>query len=143
VCCSGAPLPSKVLFEVLKAPSVDLMERAILIVSSTHSEDWRTEIITFLRGNHPADDEAYIKRMQARVRPYKIIEGELYKGVCSPLLKCISRDKGQDLIREIFSGLCGSHISPMALLGKVFHQGFYWPKSASDTINFVQKCEYC
>jgi hypothetical protein len=34
--------------------------------------------------------------MQARARPYKIIEGELYKeGVCSPLLKCISRDEGQ------------------------------------------------
>jgi hypothetical protein len=115
-----------VFFEVLKAPSIDLMERAILTVSPTHSEDWRTEIITFLRGNHPVDDEAYIKRMQARTRPYKIIEGELYKeGVCSPLLKCVSRDEGQELIREIHSGLCGSHIGPRALLGKIFCHGFY------------------
>jgi hypothetical protein len=28
-----------VFFEVLKAPSIDLMERAILIVSPTHNED--------------------------------------------------------------------------------------------------------
>jgi hypothetical protein len=34
----GLPLPT----EVLKAPSVDLMERAILTVSPTHSDDWRT-----------------------------------------------------------------------------------------------------
>jgi hypothetical protein len=69
------------------------MERTILIVSPTHSEDWITEIITFLQGNHPVDGEAYTKRMQARARPYKIIEGELYKeGVCSPLINCISRD---------------------------------------------------
>jgi hypothetical protein len=82
--------------------------------------------------------------MQTRARPYKIIEGELYKeGVCSPLLKCISRDEGQNLIREIHSGLCGSHIGPKALLGKVFRQGFYWPKAASNTMEFVQKCDNC
>jgi hypothetical protein len=91
----GPPLPPEVFFKILKAFSVELTERAILPVSPTHSEDWRTKIITFLRGNHPLDDEAYIKRMQARTRPYKIIERELYKeGVCSPLLKSISRDEG-------------------------------------------------
>jgi hypothetical protein len=83
----GLPYLSK-FFEVLKAPSIDVMERVILTISPTHSEDWRMEIITFLRGNHPVDGEAYAKRMQVRTRPYKVIEGELYKeGVCSPLLK--------------------------------------------------------
>jgi hypothetical protein len=102
------------------------MERAILTLSPAHSEDWRMEIITLLWENHLVNDEAYIKRMQARTRLYKIIEGELYKeGVCSPLLKCISRNEGQGLIKEIHSGLCGSHISPRALLGKIFRQGFY------------------
>jgi hypothetical protein len=48
-----------------------------------------------------------------------MIEGELYKeGVYSPLLRCISRDKDQELKREIHSSICGSHISPRALLGK-------------------------
>jgi hypothetical protein len=81
----GLPLPSKVFFETLKAPSVKLMERAVLTISPVHNEDWRTEIVSFLQGNYPSDDEAYIKRMQARTRPYMIIEGELFKqGVCSP-----------------------------------------------------------
>jgi hypothetical protein len=63
--------------------------------------------------------------MQAKTRPYTLIEGELYKeGVCSPLLKCVSRDKGQELIRETHSGLCGSHIGPKALLGKKFVKVF-------------------
>jgi hypothetical protein len=75
----------------MKAPSVELMERAVLTISPVHSEDWRTEIVSFLQGNYPSDDEAYIKRMEARTRPYMIIEGELYKEVCSPLLKCLSR----------------------------------------------------
>jgi hypothetical protein len=71
---------------------VELLERAVLTISPVHSEDSRTEIISFLQGNCLSDDEVYNKRMEARTRPYVIIEGELYKhGVCSPLLKCLSR----------------------------------------------------
>jgi hypothetical protein len=75
----GLPLPLEVFFETIKAPSVELMERAVLTVSPVHSEDWRTEIVSFLQGNCLSDDECYNKRMEARTRPYIIIEGELYK----------------------------------------------------------------
>jgi hypothetical protein len=140
----GLPLPSKVFFETIKAPSVELMEWAVLTISPVHSEDWRTEIVSFLQGNYPLDDEVYIKRMQARTRPYMIIEGELYKqGVCSPLLKCFSKAKGLELMKEIHAGLCGAHIGSRPLLGKVFRQEFYWPKAASDAADLVQKCESC
>jgi hypothetical protein len=74
----------------------------VLTISPVHNEDWRTEIVSFLQGNCLSDDEAYNKRMEARTRPYVIIDEELYKqGVCSPLLKCLSRTKGQELIKEI------------------------------------------
>jgi hypothetical protein len=127
----GLPLPSEVFFETIKAPSVELMERAVLTISPVHSEDWRTEIISFLQGNCLSDDEVYNKRMEARTKPYVIIEGELFKyGVCSPLLKWLSRVDGQELMKEIHAGLCGSHIRSRPLLGKVFRQGFYWPKAA-------------
>jgi ribonuclease HI len=38
----GLPLPIEVFFETLKAPSVELKERAVLTISHVHSEDWRT-----------------------------------------------------------------------------------------------------
>jgi hypothetical protein len=140
----GLPLPSDVFFETIKAPSVELMERAVLTISQVHSEDWRTKTISFLQGNCLSDDEAYNKRMEARTRPYVIIEGEFYKhGVCSPLLKCLSRAEGIKLMKKIHAGLCGSHIGSRPLLGKVFRQGFYWPKAASDAVELVQKCESC
>jgi hypothetical protein len=120
------------------------MERAVLTISPVHSEDWRTEIISFLQGNCLSSDEAYNKRMEARTRPYVMIEGELYKhGVCSPLLKCLSRTEGIELMKEIHAGLCGSHIESRPLLGNIFHQGFYWPKAASDAAELVKKCEDC
>jgi hypothetical protein len=80
----GLPLPSEVFFETIKAPPVELMERAVLTISHVRSEDWRTKIVSFLQGNYFSDDEVYNKIMEARTRPYVIIEGELYKhGVCS------------------------------------------------------------
>jgi hypothetical protein len=140
----GLPLPSEVFFETLKSPLVELMERAVLTISHVHNEDWRTEIVSFLQGNYPSDDEAYIKRMQARTRPYMIIEGELFKqGVCSPLLKCLSRAEGHELMKEIHAGICEAHIRSRPLLGKVFRQRFYWPKAASDAADLIQKCENC
>jgi hypothetical protein len=140
----GLPLPSEVFFETIKAPSVELMERAVLTISLVHSEDWRTEIVPFLQGNCLSNDEAYNKRMEARAIPYVIIEGELYKqGVCSPLLKCLSKTKGQELMKEIHAGLCGPHIGSRPLLVKVFRQGFYSPKAALDAADLLQKCENC
>jgi ribonuclease HI len=140
----GLPLLSEVFFETIKAPSVELLEKAVLNISPVHSEDWRTEIISFLQGNCLSDDEAYNKRIEARARPYVLIEGESYKhGVCSPLLKCLSRAEGIELMKEIHASLCGSHIGSRPLLGKVFRQGFYWPKAASDAAELVQKCEGC
>jgi ribonuclease HI len=140
----GLPLPSEVFFEIIKAPSVELLERAVLNISSVYSKDWRTEIMSFLQGNFLSDDEAYNKRIEVRARPYVIIEGELYKhGVCFPLFKCLSRAEGIELMKEIHAGLCGSHIGSRPLLGKVFCQGFYCLKAASDAVELVQKCEGC
>jgi hypothetical protein len=48
----------------------------VLNISPVYSEDWRTEIMSFLQGNFLSDDEAYNKRIAARARPYVIIEGE-------------------------------------------------------------------
>jgi hypothetical protein len=139
----GLPLPSEVFFETIKVPSVELLERAVLAISLVRSEDWWTEIISFLQGNC-LSKAIHNKRMEARTRPYVKIEGELYKhGVYSPLLKCLSRTEGIELMKEIHVGLCGSHIGSRPLLGKVFRQGFYWPKAASDAADLVQKCENC
>jgi hypothetical protein len=115
----------------------------VLAISPVHSEDWRNGIISFLQGNCLSNDEVYNKRMETRTRPYVIIERELYKHeVCSPL-KCLSRTEGKELMKEMHAGLCGSHIGSRPLLGKVFRQGFYWPKAASDAADLVQKCEDC
>jgi hypothetical protein len=44
-------------------------------------------------------------------------------------------------MKEIHTGLCGAHIGSRPLLGKVFRQGFYWLKAASDAADLVQSAK--
>jgi ribonuclease HI len=62
----GLPLPSEVFFETIKAPSVELMERAVLTISLVHSEDWRTEIVSFVQGNCLSGMKFTIKEWKQR-----------------------------------------------------------------------------
>jgi hypothetical protein len=41
-------------------------------------------------------------------------------------------------MKEIHTGLCRAHNGSRPLLGKVFRQGFYWPKAALDATDLVK-----
>ena len=75
----------------------------------------------YLRGNIELPNEKEEKKMFQRGRGYIISEGELFKsGVTSPWLKCILITEGIELLKEIHSGFCGSHIGFRQLVSKAF-----------------------
>jgi hypothetical protein len=77
--------------------------------------------MAYLRGHFEPVDETEEKRMSQRARGYLVSEGELYKsGITTPWLKCISIAHGKELLNEIHSGLCGSHIRVRSLVAKAF-----------------------
>jgi hypothetical protein len=41
------------------------------------------------------------------------------------MMKCISKDEGVQLLREIHSGVCGAHSSWRSIVGKAFRHEFY------------------
>ena len=100
--------------------------KSFKLVLVTESKDWRQLIIDCLNNVHHTEDEPSTSRMIARARSYTLIDGILYKkGVVQPLLKCIPQSEGKNLLQEIHSGLCGSHIGLRALSTKAIMQGFY------------------
>ena len=140
----GAPLPLAVFFEVLKAPSVELQERAVLSISPVSSDDWRSEIIAYLKGQVDQNDEAWAVRMAQRAKNYMMIDEDLYRrGILKPLLRCVSQQEGIELMKEIHGGMCGAHMAPRALLGKTLRAGFYWSKAVSDAEEIVRTCDNC
>ena len=94
-----------------------------------------------LRRHYEPDNEVDEVRMKHRTRNYKIINNQLYKkGICEPLLKCISVEEGKKLLSEIHDAICGIHPGARAMVGKAFRQGFYWPSTQSDSKEIVKTC---
>jgi hypothetical protein len=84
------------------------------------------------------------KRLKQRARGYVVVNRELYKlGVIEPWLRCITSEKGLELLKEIHSGFCSAHIGTRTLAGKAIKQGFYWPTINIDAKALVQQCEAC
>jgi hypothetical protein len=135
-------LPPDVFFEIIREPSIK--DSRAKIVNVVETPDWRAEIMAYLRGHYETQDELEEKRLKQRVRGYTVVNGELYKsGVTEPWLRCITSEKGQELLKEIHSGFCGAHIGTRALAGKAIKQGFYWPTINIDAKTLVRQCEAC
>jgi hypothetical protein len=83
-------------------------------------------------------------RMQQRAGSYQIIDNDLYKtSILGPLLRCVSKAEGQEILSEIHAGTYRGHIGARALSTKVLHQGFYWPPVIDDAEKLVFTCEAC
>jgi hypothetical protein len=77
--------------------------------------------------------------MYQRARGFFVSEGQLYKsGVTTPWLKCIPIAHSKELLNEIHSGLCSSHIGVRPLAAKAFRQGFLWPLTLKDAEHIVK-----
>jgi ribonuclease HI len=92
-------MPPDVLFEIIKESSIK--EEKPKIVSVVETPDWRAEIMAYLRGHYEPQDEVEEKRLKQRARGYAVVNGELYKsGVTEPWLRCITSEKGLELLRK-------------------------------------------
>jgi hypothetical protein len=57
--------------------------------------------------------------------------------------KCISREEGIQLLRDIHSGICGSHSSWHSIIGRELRHGFYWHTTKDDVMEIITKCRDC
>jgi hypothetical protein len=78
------------------------------------------------------------------VKAYKIIGDDLYKtsGI-SPLLRCLSKYEGKELLTQTHLSVCEGHIGARLLTAKVFRQGFYWPSLIDVATKLVKTYQAC
>ena len=49
-----------------------------------------------------------------------------------PLLKCVSKEEGEYILKEIREGVCGNHSRARVLAHKAVRAGFYWLNMSRD-----------
>jgi hypothetical protein len=92
---------------------------------NTGEDSW-APIIAYLCHYYEPDSTVEQTRIQQRAQSYQIVDIDLYKiSVSGPLLRCVSKDEGRQILSEIHAGVCGGHIGAKALAAKILQQGFY------------------
>jgi len=107
-----------------------------------HANNCTTLYIHYLKiGNPPPNtDEAWL----AKTAWYTMIDDELYKrGYGQPLLKCVTREQAEYIIKEIYEGICGYHSGAQTMTTRILRAGYFWPTMEANCQEFVKKCIPC
>jgi hypothetical protein len=106
---------------------------------------WTQDFIDYIRENKLPSNKEEATRIIRRSKNYVLVGDNLYRGAMSSgvLLKCISREKGKEILDEIHLGCCGNHAASRTLMGKIFCTSFYWPTTLKDTEELVRQCKGC
>jgi hypothetical protein len=80
-----------------------------------------------------------------RSKGFVLVDGKLFRrGARSGvLMKCVTKEDGYDILREIHEGVCGNHAASRTLLGKAYRAGFWWPTAVTDAEDLVRRCQNC
>jgi hypothetical protein len=152
-----AQVPAGVFVQELKQPSIkpshqvttdaglQQPDREVMVLG----EDWREAYIDFIRDQRlPAEMDAKsaeAARVMRRSKGFVLVNSKLYRrGARSEvLIKCVTREDGYDILREIHEGVCGNHAASRTLVGKAYKAGFWWPTAVSDAEDLVRRCQNC
>jgi hypothetical protein len=84
---------------VLEDALVKTIQPEPKVINIIEGDDGGAPIKAYLHHYYEPDSKNEQIRMQQRVKDYQIIGNELYKtSVSGPLLRCISKTKGQEIL---------------------------------------------
>jgi hypothetical protein len=119
IASSRVPIPSDVIIEQLTKPSVKavepLREVDIMIIDGAEQQpeiDWMSPIKAYLDNQPISDDNAEIECIARKSRMHHLIDGVLYRQDANDMImRCISKEEGSQLLRDIHSRVYEAHSS--------------------------------
>jgi hypothetical protein len=129
---------------VISDASITIVELEPRVINLIQGQDWHAPIMAYLCHYYEPDCTVEHTRMQQGAMLYQIVNSDLYKAsVSGPLLRCVSKAEGQEILSKIHAGTCRGHIGARVLVAKVLQQGFYWPAVIDDVAKLVSTREAC
>ena len=92
-------------------------------------------------GTLPSDPKEGSK-LRARLASFTIHRGTLYKrGFSTPILKCVRKEDGNFILREVHKGICGNHIGARTLAGKTLRKGTTGPQCSKTRQDWLENAK--
>ncbi|CAL2227015.1 unnamed protein product [Prunus armeniaca] len=130
----------KVPVEILSQLSTTASE----VCTVRYEDTWMSPIYAYLTTGTLPTDKSQARKLRYRSARYTVINDVLYKrGYTTPYLKCLTKEQGDYILREVHSGICGDHSGSRSLAHKVFRQWYFWPTLHQDANTLVKRCDKC
>ena len=108
----------------------------------TQTHNWTTPYIQYLQIDNPPQDAD--KTWLAKAARNTMIGDDLYKcGYGQPLLKCVTAEQAQYIIKELYEGICGYHSGARTMATRILRAGYFWSTIEVDCQDYVKKCKPC
>ncbi|XP_075507372.1 uncharacterized protein LOC142544194 [Primulina tabacum] len=102
-------------------------------------------LIFWLTIDGAADERSVeARKLKIKCSLYVLIEEVLYRrSFAGPLLRCLSYQEADYVLREVYEECFGNHFGAYALAIKVLLAGYCWPLVLHDAQELVTYCESC
>ncbi|XP_050207549.1 uncharacterized protein LOC126656965 [Mercurialis annua] len=130
--------------EIKRRPSFqeEIEEGEVLIVEG--EETWMTPLTAYLANGILPEDRKEAKRIVILSSKFGIYNGQLYKrSFTHPWLRCVNKEEGEYIMKELHEGTCGAHDGASTLVRKALLQGYYWPTMKEQATTLVRGCWPC
>jgi ribonuclease HI len=107
-------------------------------------DDWRQPFIEYFQHGTLPKDKMAADQLRNWVLRYAYVGNTLYRKSYDQLwLRCVSGPEAEHVMKEIHSGLCGTHQSGPKMKLKIKKMGYYWPTMVTDYEDHTKKCRMC
>ncbi|XP_026440606.1 uncharacterized protein LOC113339578 [Papaver somniferum] len=104
--------------------------------------DWRKPIHLYLETGELPKCRPEINKIKSKSAAYELRDDIPYiKSYLGPLLRCLSKKKGQSILNELHYGEAGNHSSGQSLSAREKTMGYFWPYMNDDAKQMALICE--
>ncbi|KAG9454425.1 hypothetical protein H6P81_007329 [Aristolochia fimbriata] len=142
--CERWVVPPPAEEEIEEEQTEEIEESLLISASQNATGDWHEPITNFLRHDTlPVDlrERVQIRRADPK---YVFINDVLFRRSYECLLlRCLSKEEGQQVLKETHGGICSAHQAGPKLHLQVKQLGYYWPTMLRDAIEMARTCKPC
>ena len=89
-------------------------------------------------------DKEEAQKLRVRAAKFVLMDEVLYESSFSqPYLRCLTPDKSNYVMRDVYEGADGNHLGARSLVHKIVRASYYWPSMQADAKSYFKACDKC
>ncbi|BAT81964.1 hypothetical protein VIGAN_03188800 [Vigna angularis var. angularis] len=124
-----------------------VMIGGLVVLKNTGLEGWFWGDETWSEGDFKSlswcNDQIGLKTGSSFFGLMQLLFDRTTTGYSLSLLRCVTLDHADYIIRETHEGIYGYHLGPRTMISRILKVSYFWPKIEADYVVYVRRCKPC